>query len=1340
MKHLVKISIVVSFLLFACKAIAQVKKNYSFPSDSLVGNISGAIKDSITGSPIANARVYVIADQKLKGVSISFSIGFIDSLIHRTDLLTKTGESKTDGGFLLNAIPTPYPFKYYMVIIVAKNYSPFILDSARVFPGASMSLEINALLIGQTQNVIYFNRKNRKAPYIYHDEKQIELKNFYEKGLKSVSGLQYSVFATREGLVGYTTANGHVIVSNDHFVSLPSFKSLCSNGGYEYEVTINYNGKSITAPVWDVGPWNTKDDYWDPSSSREMWADLSQGLPEAQAAYENGYNNGKDQFGRTVSNPAGIDLADGTFWNDLGLVNNSWVSVNYLFTSTSSYLPAPTLYAPVSNSTNQLLQPNFSWSSVTGAASYRIMVATNSADLPTDPTASTAGSSVVINDTPTGTTYTPSTPLNPGVKYYWEVHARSASYYGTWSSIYSFATEQIMMTVDPSSQLDFGSVAVGQSKTMPLTITNSASSTANLVVGSSPPSSPFQLINGSSLNLPPGSSYTLNFTFTPASAQSYTQNWSFTHNATNYSSPWTIVLKGNGTSAQINVTVQTSPAGRSFSVDGTAYTSAQTLSWTSGSSHAVATTSPQSGTSGTQYVWSSWSDGGSMSHSVVPTSNTTFIANFTTQYFLTLIPGAGGAVSPANSWYNSGQSVQVTAIPYTGEQFAGWTGSGAGSYSGMNNPATITMNGPITETAAFTPVSTAGVLSVSPADGLSSSGPQGGGFSPPSKTYTLTNTGGSSINWSASKSQSWISLSSTSGTLSTGSNTTVTVSINNNANSLSAGTYSDNISFSNTTNGNGNTSRGVTLSVSSSQTRPSWYYTITGISHVILIPMSSDPSIDGVPLSNGDYIGVFYDSLGTPACGGYVIWNGSSNVSLTAWGNDQSASNPDGFASGETFKWKIWRATDQRTFDATATYSTSASFTNTDKFAANGLSGLTNLTATSVAQQQITLNLGWQIISSYISPSNPSLDSLFQKVRSNVVIVKDGAGHVYWPAYNINSIGSWQSSQGYQIKMQSSQVLDVIGSQITPQSTPISVPKGWSIIGYLKTLPMSIDTALNGISTKIIIVKNGQGQVYWPAYGINSIGDMNPGEGYQIKLSDSATFVYPADIGSTSALRKIASSYELSPSHHFGVPEVTDNSAVILFPAKVVGDVLQPGDELGIFDGNGLLCGSGVYEGKNLAITVFGDDNLSKDKDGFLPGRQFLVKIYSRRLATEFNYVKVRYLNSDDTYQVNGINIVSSLNVDSYKFKGNAELEVLSNYPNPFNPTTTIAYNLQKTEPIRISLYNILGQLVSTLVSGVQSEGVHRLEINGAQLSSGVYEVVFQTGSTYKTIKIELIK
>ena len=156
----------------------------------------------------------------------------------------------------------------------------------------------------------------------------------------------------------------------------------------------------------------------------------------------------------------------------------------------------------------------------------------------------------------------------------------------------------------------------------------------------------------------------------------------------------------------IQATVQTNLAGLAFTVDGTTYSATQTFSWASGSSHTIATSSPQSGDTGVRYTWSKWSDGGAISHSITPTKNTTYTANFTTQYYLTMNAGSGGKVSPASGWKNSGAAVSVTATPTNNAQvsyrFSNWTGSGPGSYSGTNNPASITMNGPITESATFT--------------------------------------------------------------------------------------------------------------------------------------------------------------------------------------------------------------------------------------------------------------------------------------------------------------------------------------------------------------------------------------------------------------------------------------------------------------------------------------------------------------------------------------------------------------------------------------------------------------------------------------------------------------
>ena len=139
----------------------------------------------------------------------------------------------------------------------------------------------------------------------------------------------FRVYGYQEGLVGYTTANGHVIQPEDFFVALPCFCVLSSNGGNEFMVRLEYNGNTVTVPVWDVGPWNVSDNYWDPPEQRE-WSGLEQGMPMATAAYYQDYNNGTDGWGREVTSPGGIDIGDGAF-HALGMTGSDWVNVTFLW-------------------------------------------------------------------------------------------------------------------------------------------------------------------------------------------------------------------------------------------------------------------------------------------------------------------------------------------------------------------------------------------------------------------------------------------------------------------------------------------------------------------------------------------------------------------------------------------------------------------------------------------------------------------------------------------------------------------------------------------------------------------------------------------------------------------------------------------------------------------------------------------------------------------------------------------------------------------------------------------------------------------------------------------------
>ena len=114
---------------------------------------------------------------------------------------------------------------------------------------------------------------------------------------------------------------------------------------------------------------------------------------------------------------------------------------------------------------------------------------------------------------------------------------------------------------------------------------------------------------------------------------------------------------------------------------------------------------------------------------------------------------------------------------------------------------------------SYTTITGAAAMSVTPSTGLTSSGYVGGAFSPASASCTIMNSGTASMNWTASKLQSWLTLSATGGALAVGASTTVTATINAGANSLPVGSYSDTVTFTNSTNGSGNTTRAVSLTV-----------------------------------------------------------------------------------------------------------------------------------------------------------------------------------------------------------------------------------------------------------------------------------------------------------------------------------------------------------------------------------------------------------------------------------------------------------------------------------------------------------------------------------------------
>ena len=90
-------------------------------------------------------------------------------------------------------------------------------------------------------------------------------------------------------------------------------------------------------------------------------------------------------------------------------------------------------------------------------------------------------------------------------------------------------------------------------------------------------------------------------------------------------------------------------------------------------------------------------------------------------------------------------------------------------------------------------------------------------------------------------------------------------------------------------------------------------------------------------------------------------------------------------------------------------------------------------------------------------------------------------------------------------------------------------------------------------------------------------------------------------------------------------------------------------------------------------------------------------------------------------------------------------LPLLSNHPNPFNPSTTITFTLPSSGRATLTVYSLTGQKVRGLLSGNLGAGAHSVvwdgkDDGGRTLSSGVYIALLRMGSTASSIKMTLEK
>ena len=482
---------------------------------------------------------------------------------------------------------------------------------------------------------------------------------------------------------------------------------------------------------------------------------------------------------------------------------------------------------------------------------------------------------------------------------------------------------------------------------------------------------------------------------------------------------------------------------------------------------------------------------------------------------------------------------------------------------------------------------------------------------------------------------------------------------------------------------------------------------------------------------------------------GSGIWTGEQleivaigSVDLSQFGGPTL----NGYVSGNDIKIKVWKNSTQTEYDTNVLYQVG------DGIWGQILTVISNLEPIFTIIQSIELN-PYQInmVSLNVSPNNNNLASITSDL--DVLLVSNDQSDFYVPDYNVNQIDVWGDIEGLSIVLNgtNSQTLLVEGVPIETNTVIELEPFRMNLLPYLLQECISTTDAFAGVEDNLLVVKNDDSEYYVPAFGVQTLTEMCPGESYGVFLhgSEGLEFIYPTGVMSSNHSNHFVEDYK-SRTRTNDV-DLTGESHLVLL-SEISGEV-SVGDQLRAYANNQLVGSINIVEehlnGTHpVDLVAVGSVDLTEFAgpilDGYIPGDMIELRLWSVNKSVE---LKVSADLSDMQY---GNAMELSTGVASVLNEGTivTSLSLTQNYPNPFNPSTTISYNVDASGMVTLKVYDVMGRLVRTLVDGHKISGYESgysvvwdgKDQQGQQVSAGLYIYSLQTPTGIKTKKMVLMK
>jgi uncharacterized repeat protein (TIGR02543 family) len=793
----------------------------------------------------------------------------------------------------------------------------------------------------------------------------------------------------------------------------------------------------------------------------------------------------------------------------------------------------------------------------------------------------------------------------------------------------------------------------------------------------------------------------------------------------------------------VQITLGTSPTGREFIVDGAAYSATQVFTWAQGSTHNLTINAPQSGATGTRYLFQSWSDLGAQNHTyTVPSGNETVTAYFKTQYELKVVSERG---SPTGAgWYDAGNSTSfgITSPEAggTGNQFAftGWTGTGSGSYTGNNTSKSIAMNNTVTETAAW---KTQYML-------FTSENPDAGGNMTPAPPGTWYDSGASAtLDAMVASGYNW---SGWSGDV-TGTEKPKSVTMNASKNVWANFSVVSTVAITVTADPSGKSFLVDGTSCSGSQV----FNWIPGSTHTLSV--ESPQHVEGgskwvfVNWSDGGAQSHTYTVPSGPAT---VQANFKCMVLLTV---NSEKGNPQGggwYDSGATAAFSVTVPVD----DGNKRYlflNWSGDGSGTSPSVSVVMGGPKSVTA----NWKLQYNL--RVVSLY---GNPRGDGWYDvgvaaafsvttpAVQGNTRRIFD-----YW------SGGTSGTSPGGSITMNEPKTIQAIWHTQHFLSTALSPPSS----GTVNPPPPGAwydEGEIVGLSAS-----PGPGYL-WDGWSGDASGKKNPAavfidgpKSVTARFGTTSSYIITTDPPGL-AIRVDGSEYvspcdfpwAIGTTHTIGVDSLVSGGTGIRHLFKTWSDGKARIHQLTA--DNTTLSFTAAMETHFYLTTVASPDTGGSPipappgtwlKKGTVATLYAICNILRGFAFAGWGGSRSGTANPDTVAMHSPRLVIANFSVQTFSFSIRIDppsrFALEQNYPNPFNPETSIRFSLSEAGPVRLMVYNTMGGAVRTLVNEIRSAGTYQAvwdgrSDKGREVSAGTYLIILQSGGQTRKMKTSFMK